>query len=201
MTNSNVSSNGFSFAGVRDAKKERTEKIESARRDQEYENYKAKELAEAQIRNSKIAKGNEFNFSACIKELRDDINQTKASMREEVRESTRNARQNRDSTIYAVKRDYDLSIIWFDQNGRVDDGGWYFKSVSKITKQDIIKEKENIVKAALRRPTDFKGKFGFAFDGRIDISTRDPKDGYSDYEIGEYFGGNIWDSENGWHHQ
>ena len=201
MTNANVSSNGFSFAGVRDAKKERTEKIESARRDQAYENYKARELAEAQIRNSKIAKGNEFNYSACIKELRDDINKTKASMREEVRESTRNARQNRDSTIYAVKRDYDLSIIWFDQNGRVDDGGWYFKSVSKITKQDIIKEKENIVKAALRRPTDFKGKFGFAFDGRIDISTRDPKDGYSDYEIGEYFGGNIWNSEKGWCHQ
>ena len=54
MTKSNVTSNGFSFAGIREAKKERTQKIESARRDQEYENYKAKELAKAQIRNSKI---------------------------------------------------------------------------------------------------------------------------------------------------
>ena len=199
MTNSNVSSTGFSFAGVRDAKKERTEKIESARRDQERENRKAKELAEATLRNDKIAKGNGFNFSACIKELRAEIKHTRASMREEVRESTRNARQNHDSTIYAVKRDYDLSIIWFDENGSVDNG--YCPTLNEITKQNIVDEKENIVKEALRNPTKFKGTFGFAFDGRIDISTRDPKDGWTDYEIGDYFGGNIWDSAKGWYHQ
>ena len=84
MKTANVTSNGFNFAGVREAKKERTEQIESARRDQERENQKAKELAEAQIRNSKIRNGNELNFSACIKELSADISHTKKIVREAV---------------------------------------------------------------------------------------------------------------------
>ena len=199
MTNSNVTSKGFSFAGVRDAKKERTAKIESARRDQEWENHKAKELAEAKIRNSQIRKdgyGNELNFSACIKELSTDIRHTKNIMRE----TAKDYQKDDNETIYNVKRDYDIAIIWFDENGRNGEGS-YFTSASQITRQDIINEKNDIVDEALRNPTQFKGAFGISFDGRIDISTRDKKDGYVDYEIGEYFGSNIWDSEKGWLNQ
>ena len=198
MKTANVTSNGFNFAGVREAKKERTEQIESARRDQERENQKAKELAEAQIRNSKIRNGNELNFSACIKGLRNDIKHTKSLVCDQVRDLTKEARENYDDTTYSIQRDYDLAIIWFDENGRNGEGS-YFTSASQITRQDIINEKEDIVKEALRNPTQFKGTFGIAFDGRIDISEKDKK-GYfdSDYIIGEYFGSNIWDSENGW---
>jgi len=202
MTNSNVTSKGFNFAGVRKAKKERTEQIESARRDQEHENYKAKELAEAQIRNSKIPTGrwrNQYNFSACIKELRSDINRAKGFVRETVRELQRNDNE----TIYNVQRDYDLQITFFDDNGRNESHNSYEEILlSELTKQDLIDTKEELVKSAIQNPTDFKGTFGFCFDGRVDISTRDKKYGDVDYEIGEYIDcGYIWDSEKGWHNQ
>ena len=202
MKTANVTSTTFNFAGVREAKKERTEQIESARRDQERENQKAKELAEAQIRNSKIAKGNEFNFSACIKGLRNDIKHTKSLVRDQVRDLTKEARENYDDTTYSIQRDYDLQIIFFDDSGRNEAHSSYEDIVlSELTKQDLIEIKEELVESAIKNPTDFKGVFGFCFDGRIDISEKDKK-GYSDYLIGEYIdGGNIWDSEKGWHHK
>tara|TARA_R110002096_G_C14439060_1_gene710567 strand:- start:115 stop:714 length:600 start_codon:yes stop_codon:yes gene_type:complete len=199
MTKSNVTSNGFSFAGIREAKKERTQKIESARRDQEYENYKAKELAKAQIRNSKIPTTQHFNFTDCIVELRGDINRTKKMVRET---AWQYGKEDRD-TIYNVQRDYDLQITFFDDNGRNESYNDYIDIVlSEITKKDLIDIKEKLVESAIKNPTDFKGIFGFCFDGRIDISTRDKKNAFVDYEIGEYIDcGYIWDSEKGWHNQ
>ncbi len=202
MQSANVTSTTFSFSGVREAKKERTAKIESARRNQEWENHKAKELAEAKIRNSKIAKGNEFNFSDCIQGLRKDIRHTKSIVRDQVRDLTKEARKNYDDTTYSVHREYDLQIIFLDDSGRNESHSSYEDIVlSELTKQDLIRIKEDLVESAIRNPTDFKGVFGFCFDGRIDISEKDKK-GYSDYIIGEYIdGGHIWDSEKGWHYK
>ncbi len=201
MTNSIITSNGFTFAGVRAEKQEKTQAIKQVRKDKEYEIYKAGELNKAFIRNSEIPTGaycNQFSFSACIKELRRDIKRTRTSVRETVVELQRED----DTQVYNVERNYDLQITFLDDDGRNESYETYEEIIlNELTKQDLIDIKEKLVAHAHRNPTDFKGTFGFGFDGRIDISSRDKKEGYTDYEIGEYIDASlIWDSSKGWRH-
>jgi hypothetical protein len=189
-----VDSKSFSFAGIRQSKKDASELVRQAERNKQREELKQLEIETGIIRNRNIP-DNTLNFTALKTELALGIKNAK----KESRTLAWELKREDPTTHYSVDRSPDIYIIFFDRNGRNE----YFTSYieidpNNITAKDIEKIKNDFVSYLKNNPQNFVGEAGIDFDGRVDVNYK-TKDGYEDYEIGNYIDPpTIWNTTTGW---
>ena len=189
-----VDSKRFSFAGIRQAKKNASELARQIDREKKGEELKQLEIETGIIRNRNIP-DNTLNFTALKTQLALGIKNAK----KESRTLAWELKREDPTTHYSVARSFDTCIVFFDSNGRNE----YFTSSieidpNNITAKYIEKIKNEFVSYLKDNPRKYIGEAGFDFDGRIDVNYK-TKGGYEDYEIGNYIDPpTIWNTTTGW---
>ena len=189
-----VDSKSFSFAGIRQAKQDASELARKKDREKKWEELKQLEIETGIIRNRNIP-DNILNF----KELKNQLLLGIKTAKKESRALAWELKRKDPTTHYSVARSFDTYIIFFDSNGRNEYYEYYIEiDPNNITAKELEKIKNDFVSYLKDNPRKYIGEAGIAFDGRIDVNYK-TKDGYEDYEIGNYIDPPpIWSTSKGW---